>query len=212
MRCAGQQAVAGLAETARVRLVALVGIGVGLLILALLKANGRARAPSTVTIEKQEEALDIQNITASLRQVINEFGFNDYGSISGMAELIKFMHRIAGTANKYSNELIAVFYTASDILGLSNLHNELVLAQNEQESYKSERMRLTDVRDTLLNSLYTYITYTIKVGKIIYEDNRAMYARYLLPTTNASNLPTLRIASQAREIVVSNVHRLLGYL
>lgn len=153
----------------------------------------------------------VEKAFPTARSVQNEFGFNDYGNISGMAELIKFMHRIAGTANKYSNDLIAVFYTPADILGLKTLHDELVAAQNEQEAYKSERMRLTDLRDTLVNDLYTYIAYTIKVGKIIYEDNRAMYARYLLPPTNANSLPTLRIAAQAREVVAANVQEIDYY-
>jgi len=147
----------------------------------------------------------VEKAFPTARSIQNEFGFNDYGNITNMAELIKFMHRIAGTANKYNNELIAAFYTPADIAGLTTLHNELVTAQNEQEAYKSERMRLTDLRDTLVNDLYAYIAYTIKVGKIIYEDNRAMYARYLLPTANANSLPTLRIAAQAREIVAANV-------
>ena len=139
------------------------------------------------------------------RSVQNEFGFNDYGSISGMADLIKFMHKIAETANKYSSDLLGAAYTASDITGLSTLHDELVSALSKQESYKSERMQLTDTRELLLNKLYEFIIFLTKIGKIIYEDNRAQYARYLLPATTSASVPTQRIGMQAREVVQANV-------
>lgn len=139
------------------------------------------------------------------RAVQNEFGFNDYGNLSNTADLIKFMHKINTTANKYSADLLAVSYTLTDITGLATLHNELVTAVDNQEEYKSERMKLTDEREALLGKLYEFISFIGKIGKIIYEDNRAQYARYLLPSTNNNNIPTQRIGTQAREVVKADV-------
>lgn len=141
----------------------------------------------------------------------NEFGFNDYGNTTNISDLIKFMHKVSVTANKYSSDLLAVSYTASDIASLTTLHNDLVAAVDKQDEYKSERMKLTDERDALLNKLYEFVSFIAKIGKIIYEDNRAQYARYLLPTTNTNTTPSQRIGTQAREIVKADVQEIDYY-
>lgn len=139
------------------------------------------------------------------RAIQNEFGFNDYAGISNTADLIKFMHKINTTANKYSVDLLTASYTAADITGLATLHGDLIAAVDNQEAYKSERMKLTDEREALLGKLYEFISFIGKIGKIIYEDNRAQYARYLLPATTSNSIPTQRISMQAREVVKADV-------
>lgn len=147
--------------------------------------------------------------TARAKQ--NEFGFNDYGNTANISDLIKFMHKVSIAANKYSSDLLAVSYTASDITSLTTLHDDLVAAVDKQDEYKSERMKLTDERDALLNKLYDFISFIAKVGKMIYEDNRAQYARYLLPATSTNATPTQRIGTQAREVVKADVQEMDYY-
>ena len=47
--------------------------------------------------------------TARAKQ--NEFGFNDYSNTTSISDLIKFMHKVSITANKYSTDLLGVSYT-----------------------------------------------------------------------------------------------------
>lgn len=147
----------------------------------------------------------VEKAFPSVRSVQNEFGFNDYVDVTTMADLIKFMRKIADTAAKYSSDLVGVAYPLNDIADLAILHDKLVNALSEQSTYKSERMRLTDKREELLNKVYEYVSFLCKVGKIIYEDSRAQYARYLLPATSTNNTPTARISNQARAVVAANV-------
>ena len=141
------------------------------------------------------------------RAIQNEFGFNDYANTASIANLIKFMNKVAATATKYSNELVTAAYPMTEIVGFSSFHDQLVTALNAQESYKSERLRLTDERQVLLSEVYAYISYLAKVGKIVYEDNRAKYSRYLLPSISSSlSATSKRISSQAREVVIADVN------
>ena len=76
---------------------------------------------------------------------------------------------------------------------------------------KVERMKLTDERDALLNKLYEFISFIGKIGKLMYEDNRAQYARYLLPAINPNAIPSQRIGTQAREVVKADIQELDYY-
>lgn len=137
--------------------------------------------------------------------VQSEFGINDYGSIGSIAELIKFMIKLVATTNKYSTTLMANAYPAADIANIRTLHDDLMTTMTAQEAYKNERLRLTKQRDELLMAVAEYVGYLGKIGKIIYEDNRPQYMRYLLPTTNGSSTPISRIAAEARIVIFANV-------
>lgn len=135
----------------------------------------------------------------------DEFGFNDYKNVDNVGDLMKFMAKLVSTANKYSTNLVAAAYPATDIAHLAVLQKDLTLAMTAQDAYKNERAHLTKQRDELLSAVYDYVVYLGKIGKIIYEDNRPQYIRYLLPKVGNTSAKPQHIASEARIVVFANV-------
>lgn len=135
----------------------------------------------------------------------DEFGFNDYKNVTTTGELMKFMAKLVFTVNKYSANLLAVAYPAADIANFPVLQADLTSAMTAQDAYKNERVHLTQKRDELLSKVYEYVIYLGKIGKIMYEDNRPQYIRYLLPKVGNSSATSRRISSQARVVVFANV-------
>jgi hypothetical protein len=136
--------------------------------------------------------------------VQNEFGFNDYYESSKTVEkMIRFMYKLYQTAMKYSVQLTQANVTATDIAALLTLHDELKEADYKQEEYKNERQKLTQRRGELVEDLYkNYISYICKAGKIIYADNPAQYARYLLPARSTSTAPRVEsLGAQERSVI-----------
>lgn len=134
----------------------------------------------------------------------NEFGFNDYYESSKTVEkMIRFMYKLYQTAMKYSVQLTQANVTATDIAALLTLHDELKEADYKQEEYKNERQKLTQRRGELVEDLYkNYISYICKAGKIIYADNPAQYARYLLPARSTSTAPRVEsLGAQERSVI-----------
>ncbi len=136
----------------------------------------------------------------------NEFGFNDYLESSKVVEkMIRFMYKLYQTATKYALELTQANVTATDIAHIKALHDALKDADYKQEEYKNERQKQTQKRGELIDDLYkNYISYVCKAGKLIYTDNPAQYARYLLPVRSASSAPRLQsLGAQERNVIDS---------
>lgn len=140
--------------------------------------------------------------------VQNEFGFNDYYESSKTVEkMVRFMYKLYQTAMKYSVQLTQANVSATDITALLTLHDELKEADYKQEEYKNERQKHTQKRGELVEDLYkNYISYVCKAGKIIYADNPAQYARYLLPARAASAASHVEsLGAQERSVINAEI-------
>jgi len=119
------------------------------------------------------------------KAVQNEFGFNDYNSVKrNQVKMIVFMRQLGISAKRYQAELIASGMTEESINEIETLGNDLSLANEQQEDFKKQRVLLTQNRTILYNEVWDYVVQVSRAGKIIFEDNPAKYAIYLLSDEN----------------------------
>ena len=113
--------------------------------------------------------------------VQNQFGLNDYEKArDNQAQMILFMESMAATAQRYSAELIAEGCSQATIDNIAALATGLKAANTAQEKFKKDRGVITQERVIKLNELYKLLTPISEVAQIIYADNPAMLAKYVL--------------------------------
>lgn len=119
------------------------------------------------------------------KAVQNEFGFNDYNAARNtQIKMIAFFTQLSISAKRYQTELIASGMTEESINEIETLGNELSLANEQQEDFKKQRTLLTQSRIILNNEVYEIVKEIARAGKIIFEDNPAKYAIYILVDKN----------------------------
>ncbi|MBI9036642.1 MAG: hypothetical protein JEY97_00795 [Bacteroidales bacterium] len=119
------------------------------------------------------------------KAVQNEFGFNDYNtSRRSQVKMLVFMRQLGISAKRYQSELIAAGMTEESINEIETLSNDLSLSNEQQEDFKKQRVLLTQSRIILYNEVWDYVRQVARAGKIIFEDNPAKYAIYLLSDEN----------------------------
>ena len=137
--------------------------------------------------------------------IMSEFGANNYEeSRKSVPDMVLFLGNLNYMLNKYSAQMTAVGYDLTQANDILTLRNELETAKYEQSSFQSERKKYTQERVEKLNSLYQFITETCEAGKLIYEDNMAMYARYVLPSVATSNRPPIKTIDANSKSAVYN--------
>ncbi len=115
------------------------------------------------------------------RAVQNEFGFNDYKEArSSQTKMISFIKQLGISAKRHQAELISAGMTEESINEIETLGNELDLANEHQEDFKKERTVLTQSRVILNNEVYDMVKEIARAGKIIFANNPAKYAIYVL--------------------------------
>jgi hypothetical protein len=116
------------------------------------------------------------------RVVWNSFGYDDYDSArKSEIRFLPFLKNLHTQAVKNSAKLIAVNYKHDDIDKIQTIWQELLDADQEQETYKKDRLVITQERIQILNTAWEYVLKVNKASKNIYADNFAKLKQYLLP-------------------------------
>jgi len=115
------------------------------------------------------------------KAVQNVFGFNDYNAArNSQTKMESFIKQLGISAKSYQTELIASGMTQESINEIETLGNELRLSNEQQEDFKKQRTLLTQNRVLLNNEVYEIVKQIARAGKIIFEDDPAKYAIYIL--------------------------------
>ena len=146
-------------------------------------------ALTEATTQKMQECSKSYNVIAyfarkvfaSSPAVQNQFGLNDYKKINrNQPKMVLFMYSLASTAASYATELVAAGCNQSEIDKLPTLASELKDADTAQEKFKKDRNLITQNRVIKLNELYKSMVQLSDIAQIIYVDNQAKLAKYLL--------------------------------
>lgn len=170
----------------------------------------------TATIEEKMEAARklyrntkyfIKKAFENKPSIMNEFGANNYDdSRKSVPDMVLFLGNLNYMLNKYAAQMTTAGYNIAQANNIITLRNELETAKYEQASFQSERKRYTQERIEKLNALYQFITETCEAGKLIYEDDMAMYAKYVLPSVATSNRPSIKtIGANSITAVYNNI-------
>ncbi|TAJ15014.1 hypothetical protein DMA11_03555 [Marinilabiliaceae bacterium JC017] len=110
-----------------------------------------------------------------------QFGLADFHSIrKHQLKLTLFMELLASTAESRRNELIEAGCPTTEIDHLATLASQLNSANIEQEALKKERLLLTQDRITKLNDLFLRLMNLSKMALIIFKDDPARRATYVM--------------------------------
>ncbi|TRX65911.1 hypothetical protein [Carboxylicivirga sp. M1479] len=121
------------------------------------------------------------------KAVQNQFGANDIGKLrKDNTRLVVFMGDLIKVVNKYRVELITAGCSEVVIDSLQQLHTKLSEAKTAQELFKKERGLITQDRVKKLNDLYELLVPISEMAQIIFADDEARMARYLLPRPKSS--------------------------
>lgn len=118
--------------------------------------------------------------SASIR---NEFGENNYGKVrNSQSKMILFMQELNSVAVKYQQELTDTGAKQDYIDKISQLHNDLNQANEDQELYIGKRPVLTEERVKILNDLWKVLIQISRASKIIFASEPAKMKLFLFPT------------------------------
>ncbi len=121
------------------------------------------------------------------RAVQNQFGLNDIEKVrNNQPRMILFMEELADTVQKYQADLVAAGCNEAVITSLPQKAEALRTANTEQEKFKKDRGLLTQERVEKLNELYKLLVPISEIAQIIYADDPARLARYMLPKPKGS--------------------------
>jgi len=130
----------------------------------------------------QKMKYNIEKAFPNDKVVWNVFGYNDYEDArKSEIRLLPFMKNLHTQAVKYSAKLIAANYKQDDINKIGTLWQQLLDADQVQESYKKERIVITQQRIETLNKAWEFVMKVNKASKNIFADNYAKLKQYLLP-------------------------------
>lgn len=121
------------------------------------------------------------------KAVQNQFGFNDIRKLrNNQTGMVVFMGDFIKVVSSYRNQLIAEGCSTELIDSLPLLHNKLKEAKTAQEMFKKERGIITQERVEKLNELYDLLAPISEMAQIIFADDEARLARYLMPRPKSS--------------------------
>lgn len=155
------------------------------------------QAELTTTVDENMEACKnayktvsyfVRKVFKNKKDIQNQFGLNDYKKVrNNHAKMIVFMRSLADTASKYQAELVAGGVNESVITSLPTLAQALFDANNNQEIFKKQRGTFTQDRIEKLNLVYDQLIPISNAARIIYADNPAQLAKYVLPNPSSTD-------------------------
>lgn len=114
--------------------------------------------------------------------VLKHFGKGRFSKLKdNHGKLIIFMRSYSDTVHKYRIDLQNAGCLESTIERATAIYHELLEKINDLEAYKKEKELTTQKRVEAYNSLYYALKPINDIAKIIYKDNPAMMAFYVLP-------------------------------
>jgi hypothetical protein len=134
----------------------------------------------------QDSKFFIEKAFPGKKTIWNEFGFDDYDEMStDQSKVSEFMQQFLAAATKYTTQLLAVNYTQLKIDQIAPIGQAFMDANGLQNLAIKERPTTTQNRIITYNNVWKVLQVISKASKVIYKDNPAKYAAYLLP--GASN-------------------------
>lgn len=119
----------------------------------------------------------------------NQFGINGIEKArEDHGQMIVFMRSLTETVNQYQVDLIIGGMSEGFIASLPNLHQELLVANNNQAKFKEETARLTQDRVEKMNRLYDELLPISNAAQRIYADNPEQLTKYVLPDSSSEDL------------------------
>jgi len=136
----------------------------------------------------------------------NEFGENDYSNIKySHQKMIIFMQTLITIIAKYKTELTKAGGSQAQLDKTTTLHEELSIANHDQELFMGNRPVLTSERIDNLNQIWQLISKVSDLSKIIYADDFAKLKLFLLPQRSASQKDSsITIEAQNTQIAIEN--------
>ena len=111
-----------------------------------------------------------------------KFGLVEIRKAQGVqTRFIRFMQDLAKVAEQNKDALILAGCSPATIAGLTALAKALLDADVAQEKFKKDRGILTQDRIGYLNELYNLLKPIDEVAQIIYRNDAARMAKYMLP-------------------------------
>ncbi len=116
-----------------------------------------------------------------------KFGLSEYkNAVNNKNKYIRFMEELAVTAEEHKADLIRCGCDTALISGLPVLAKTLLEADRAQEKFKKERGQYTQDRVIQLNALYKLLQPVDEVAQIIFKNDAARMAKYMLPRPSKS--------------------------
>jgi len=114
--------------------------------------------------------------------VLKHFGKGRFSKVKdNHGNLIIFMRSFSDTVHKYRIELLNSGCLEPTIEQAIGIYRELLEKINNLEAYKKEKELITQERVEAYNALFFALKPISDIAKIIYKDNPAMMAFYVLP-------------------------------
>jgi len=122
------------------------------------------------------------------KAIQNQFGLNDIRKIrNDQTGMVVFMGDLIQITTKHREALIAEGCSEALLDELQSLQKNLQDTKTAQEMFKKERGLKTQDRIEKLNELYNLLKPISEVAQIIYADDEARLARYLMPLPKSSS-------------------------
>ncbi|MFN0200015.1 MAG: hypothetical protein ACKVTZ_00760 [Bacteroidia bacterium] len=156
----------------------------------------------------QELKYFVQKTFPNNANVWNKFGFDDYNDVRANAvKMIPFLLKVYKVADENRAALNVQGCPDARIDAFNTAYQALIHVVTEQDLSKNDRPVITQARRKALDFLFdNFVTPVREVGKLIYAEDAAMYAQFLLPkrNSNASNNDT-PIAPNTQSAVFQDV-------
>lgn len=156
----------------------------------------------------QELKYFVQKAFPNNINIWSKFGFDDYNEIRANAiKMIPFLLKVYKIANENRITLNVQGCLDSRIDAFDTLYRDLANAVTDQELSKNDRTLITQTRHDALDYLFdNFVTPTREVGKLIYVENNAMQALFLLPKRSSSTTQqSTNIAANTKSAVFQDI-------
>jgi len=122
------------------------------------------------------------------KAIQNQFGFNDIRKLrKDQSRMVMFMSDFIQIVAKHGDALIAEGCSVAVLDELPVMLQNLQNTNTAQEMFKKERGLITQGRIEKLNELYSLLKPISEVAQIIYADDVARLARYVMPLPKSSS-------------------------
>lgn len=156
----------------------------------------------------QELKYFVQKAFPNNANMWSKFGFDDYNDIRANAiKMIPFLLKVYKIANENRTTLNVQGCLDSRIDAFETLYRDLANAVTDQELSKNDRTLITQTRHDALDILFdNFVTPTREVGKLIYAENSAMQALFLLSRRSSSTTQqSTNIAANTQSAVFQDI-------
>jgi hypothetical protein len=155
--------------------------------------NAMKEEQSSCTIAFQSIAYFVRKAYPNSTAMQKLFGLSEYkNAVNNKNKFIRFMEELSITTEEHRADLIRCGCNTALIDSLPVRAKSLLEADRAQEMFKRNRGQITQDRVVILNELYKLLQPVDEVAQIIFRNDTARMAKYLLPRQpkSPSDAPT----------------------